>query len=136
LISAFSVRLGPGIRVRTEVPIGDARDQRAWDQTVSDAVDTVAVEHETRLTDAQALARRVTLKSRDSGIERVLLVLADTKANRTAVAGAREILRPLFPLDAADVLAALSGGRLPRAGGIVFIRVPAAGRQQRRSTAA
>ena len=135
LISAFSDRLGPGLRVRTEVPVADGRDQRAWDQTVSDRMDTAAVEHETRLTDAQALARRIALKSRDSGIHRVILVLADTRANRNAVAGAREVLRPLFPLDGAEVLAALSAGRLPRASGIVFIRVPAAGRQQGRSTA-
>ena len=128
LISAFSLRLGPGLRVRTEVPVGDRSDQRAWDHTVSDRADTAAVEFETRLTDVQALARRVALKSRDSGIERVLLVLADTRANRSAVAEAREVLRPLFPLDGADVLAALGAGRVPRASGIAFIRVPAAGR--------
>ena len=136
LISAFSLRLGPGLRVRTEVPIGDGRDQRAWDQTVSDRADTAAVELETRMTDAQALARRVVLKSRDSGIHRVLLVLSDTRANRNAVAGARDLLRPLFPLDTAEVLATLDAGRVPRASGIAFIRVPTVGRQQGRSTPA
>jgi transcriptional regulator with XRE-family HTH domain len=136
LINAFNLRLGPGLRVRTEVPIADERDQRAWDQTISDRADTAAVELETRLTDAQALVRRVALKSRDSGIHRVLLVLTDTRGNRNAVAGAREVLRSLFPLESAEILAILRAGRLPPAGGIFFIRVRAAGRQLGRSTAA
>jgi hypothetical protein len=86
--------------------------------------------------DAQALARRTTLKSRDSGIDRVILVLADTRANRRAVAAADPVLRPVFPLDSSMVLTALRNGRLPSLGGIVFLRSVAVGRQQERSTAA
>jgi transcriptional regulator with XRE-family HTH domain len=136
LVNAFRPRIGPGLRVRTEVPVGDGLDRRAWDQTVSDRMDTAAIEFETRMTDAQAFARRVALKSRDSGIQCVVLVLADTRANRNAVAGAREVLRPLFPLDSAEILATLGAGRVPKAGGIAFIRVRAAGRQLGRSSAA
>ena len=40
------------------------------------------------------------------------------------------MLRPRFPLEASDVLAALAKGTLPRAGGIVFVRMVAARRQQ------
>ena len=124
LFSLIRDRMGPGLAVRTEVPIGDGRDQRAWDATIDDRRAVAAIELESRLTDAQALARRIGLKCRDGGIDRVILVLNDTKANRRAVAAAREMLRTLFPLDAAEVLHELAGGRVPRAGGIVFVRAP------------
>jgi transcriptional regulator with XRE-family HTH domain len=136
LTAAFRARLGAALRVRTEVPVGDRLDQRAWDQTIIDSDGIAAVEIETRLTDAQALARRTTLKSRDSGIDRVILVLADTRANRQAAAAAEQVLRPVFPLDSSTVLTALGKGRLPSLGGIVFLRSLAVGRQQGRSTAA
>ena len=72
----------PGCVVRTEVPIGRERDLRAWDVTTTDLRATAAAEFETRLTDAQALTRRVTLKCRDSGIAVVILVVSDTANNR------------------------------------------------------
>ena len=136
LTAAFRARLGTALHVRSEVPIGDGRDQRAWDQTLTNRDDTAAVEFETRLIDAQALARRTALKSRDSGIDRVILVFADTRANRRAVASAEAVLHPLFPLDSATVLGALRAGRLPTHGGIIFLRPIAVGRQQRRRSAA
>ncbi len=122
LAALVQARLGPGLTVRTEVPIGDDRDQRAWDETIADAEGLAAIELESRLTDAQALVRRVNLKRRDSGIDRVILVLNDTNGNRRAVLAARDTLLPTFPLEPSDVLSALSTGRVPRAGGIVFLR--------------
>jgi transcriptional regulator with XRE-family HTH domain len=122
LIAAFRARLGGGLVVRTEVPIGRERDLRAWDVTTTDRRATAAAEFETRLTDAQALTRRVTLKCRDSGIAIVILVVSDTANNRDAVASARAYLRPLFPLDSNAILRALGAGRVPDAGGIVFVR--------------
>ena len=103
---------------------------------MSDLEGTAAAEFETRLIDDQAIVRRMTLKSRDSGIDRVILVLADTRSNRSAAAAAEAVLRPVFPLDSSAVLAALREGRLPAQGGIVFLRPVAVGRQQRRITAA
>jgi transcriptional regulator with XRE-family HTH domain len=135
LIASFGAHLGEQLRVRMEVPIGHAPDQRSWDQTLFDGEATAATEFETRLHDAQALMRGVTLKMRDGRMDRVLLVVADTKTNRRAVAAAADALRPLFPLETAEVLSALRDGRVPRAGGIVFLRPLAVGRQQRRSTA-
>lgn len=124
LFSLIRDRLGPGLAIRTEVPIGDGRDQRAWDVTIDDRRAIAAIELESRFTDAQALARRIALKCRDSGIDRVILVLNDTTANRNAITAAREMLRSLFPLDAGQVLHELVAGRVPRAGGIVFVRAP------------
>jgi len=122
LQAEFLARLVGRFEIRNEVPIGDGRDQRAWDTTISIEDETAAVEYESRLTDAQAFVRRSTLKCRDSGIDRVIVVLNDTNSNRRAVLAAREYLRPLFPLEPSEVLASLRAGRLPTAGGIVFIR--------------
>ena len=122
LMSAFRAQLGAGLVVRSEVPIGHPGDLRAWDLTATDRHDTAAAEFETRLTDAQALARRVTLKCRDSGIPIVILVVSETAHNRDAIAAARSYLRPLFPLDSTAILKALREGRVPDSGGILFLR--------------
>jgi hypothetical protein len=72
LLGRFQARLGPGLRWRTEVPIGAAsvegpRDFRAWDAVVSGAGWTIGVEAETHVRDLQALERRLALKQRDGG---------------------------------------------------------------------
>ena len=74
-----------------------------------------------RLTDAQAVDRRLALKRRDSDLELVLLLLPDTHWNRATLAADREVLRANFPLDTRAVMAAVSGGRAPRASGIVVL---------------
>ena len=122
LLRAFQGVLGSSLAVRVEVPVGDRRDQRAWDMAVSDGSGWVAVELETRITDVQALSRRVSLKARDGGIGVVVLVVLDTRSNRDAVYAGRDALRPLFPLDPGAILGGLRAGRLPPAGGLVFLR--------------
>lgn len=82
LLDGFATIPGPGIDLRTEVLIGDARDQRAWDAVLTDTTGArAAAEFETRVFDAQAMLRRIALKRRDSGIETVILVIGDTRAN-------------------------------------------------------
>jgi hypothetical protein len=104
------------------VPIGDERDRRAWDATVEDGRSLAGVELESRLTDAQALVRRVHLKARDAGVGTVILALTDTKGNRRAAAAAEPLLRTAFPADAVEVLTALRSGRLPNAGAVLLLR--------------
>jgi transcriptional regulator with XRE-family HTH domain len=83
LSDALRALLGPGFVVRAEVPIGDPRDLRAWDLTVADVTGaTCGIEFETRFLDAQDQLRRLTRKMADGGLDRVLLVIADTRANR------------------------------------------------------
>jgi transcriptional regulator with XRE-family HTH domain len=107
---------------RTEVRLPIPGDRRAWDAVIRFAErQLVAVEAETRLRDAQAVQRRVALKKRDGGIDRVILLLSDTKANRLALAAAREDLRSQFPLDSRAILAAIRAGRAPDADGIVLL---------------
>lgn len=114
--------LGPGIDLRTEVLIGEARDQRAWDAVVTDrAGKRAAVELETRIVDVQAMLRRIALKRRDGGIETVILVIADTRANRSAAWAARTAIAADYPLDETAIRASLIAGRVPPASGLLFV---------------
>ena len=57
------------------------------------------------------MQRRVMVKLRDDGVVRhVFLVIADTRANRLALAAARAVLSTDFPLDTRQVLASLAAG--------------------------
>ncbi len=79
------------------------------------------IEAFSRLADAQAQLRAVHIKARDMGIERVVIVIAGTHANRRALAEASHVLASDFPLDTRAVLAALSKGEDPGANGIVLL---------------
>ncbi|MGH2357541.1 MAG: hypothetical protein ACRDGJ_05955 [Candidatus Limnocylindria bacterium] len=96
-------------------------DLRSIDAVINRPSLHTGFELESRLTDAQALVRRILLKQRDAGLACMILVLADTLANRQAVAAADATLRPAFPLDARRVMAALRAGRTPEANGILFV---------------
>jgi transcriptional regulator with XRE-family HTH domain len=106
---------------RTEVPLSSRGDARAWDAQLSLGGAVIAIEAEMRLADVQALDRRIVLKRRDSGVDLVILLVADTVGNRRAVAAHRESLRASFPLDTRAVLAAIRGGRPPTSSGIVVL---------------
>lgn len=121
LLRRFLAPVGPSLRIRTEVPLSRVGDQRAWDATISDGRETVGVEAETRLRDAQSFERRVALKRRDGEIDRVVIVLADSRANRSALHSIRSTWRTDYPLDTDEILGALTLGRLPPAGGVVVI---------------
>jgi hypothetical protein len=122
LLARFRGRLQAGVQLRTEVPLHGRTDLRAWDAVVDVAGERDAVEAETRIRDGQAMWRRVALKRRDdSTISHIFLLVADTPANRRAIAEIRELLRPDLPLDSRSILSALAKGRCPGAGGIVFL---------------
>jgi hypothetical protein len=104
-----------------EVPVGDGRDFRAWDAEIRGQGWRAHVEAETKLTDGQALLRKLTLKVRDGGRGPLILLVADTRANRSALATLRPALRELLPLDARPILAGLREGREPPDSGIVVL---------------
>ncbi len=81
----------------------------------------IGFEAETRLGDIQAVERKVVLKKRDAQLDRMVLVVADTRWNRGAIAQHREALRGSFPLDTRAVLVSLVAGRPPDADGIVIL---------------
>jgi len=106
-------RIGDAWRWRLEVPLGLPGDARAWDAVLELNDHWVGVEAETRLHDLQALLRRLETKARDCGSADVILVLADTRHNRAAVAAAGTLLRAAFPTAPAGAWAALRRGESP-----------------------
>ena len=121
MFAAFRSLLGPGLRLRAEVPVAES-DLRAWDGMVADTHAEAAVELESRVSDAQALARRVTLKKRDSGIDRVILVVLDSRTNRLALRDAMPMLETVFPLPDRAIRRALAAGAVPSASGILLLQ--------------
>ena len=106
---------------RTEVPVAGRGDPRAWDAQFRLGRVTIAIEAEMRLSDLQALDRRIALKRRDANLVLVILLVADTVGNRRALAIHRESLRSSFPLDTRAVLAAVRGGNAPTSSGVVVL---------------
>jgi transcriptional regulator with XRE-family HTH domain len=127
VIERLRSHIPPSVTVRLEVPLPIVGDRRAWDVWLGGLVDEVGrtrgipVDVETRIADAQAQLRRITLKLRDAGEDDVLLVVADTPANRRAVAPTWNVLSGLFPVSARKALAALALGRYPGGSSLVFI---------------
>jgi transcriptional regulator with XRE-family HTH domain len=121
LLVRFRRRLDPSLLVRTEVPVRLAGDVRSWDLSIEGTTWSIRVDAETRLYDIQAQTRRLELKRRDDRIDVVVLLVADTNANRRILREWRVLLRGGFPLDTRAVLAALASGRRPNASGIVLI---------------
>ena len=124
LLGRLRARLPKHLLFRTEVPLPSIGDQRAWDASIGRLVgiaDVLPVEAETRLVDGQAQFRRIALKLRDSGLEHVLVVLADTRRNRDVLRSAASILVGDFPVSPRRALAALSAGHHPGGSAIVLI---------------
>lgn len=120
LIERLRVRVSTILRWRTEVPIPIAGDLRSADIVITGSSFGVLGEAETRLFDVQALERRIGAKQRDLGLERVILLLADTATNRRAAARIPELARR-FPVSARTCLQALAEGRDPGGDAIVFL---------------
>ena len=108
LLERLRRHLHPRLGWRAEVPLPIAGDRRAWDAVISGPSWSVAVEAETRLSDLQALLRRLELKRRDGGIEHLILLLADTRTNRSALRAARPTIEAAFPVPQASVIASLA----------------------------
>jgi hypothetical protein len=121
LLERLHRELPEGTHWRTEVALARRGDPRAWDAQCRLTGVTIAIEAEMRLSDLQAVDRRIALKLRDSDVSIVILLVADTVGNRRALAAHRESLRSSFPLDTRAVLAALRDGRAPASSGIVVI---------------
>jgi len=120
LTARFRPRLHPIWGWTTEMLVGTHGDLRAWDIYLS-GPGTVGVDAETRLYDIQAVQRRCEAKARDSGVDRVVLLVARSRHNVRVLKEHREALRSTFPLDTRLVLAALGEGRLPDESGIVLL---------------
>lgn len=116
LIDRLRKRLGPTVRLRTEVPIPISGDLRSGDAVVAvvsaDGLADILIEAETHLDDIQLVERRGAAKQRDLGARRFVLLVADTKHNREVIERHPE-LRERFPVGARTALAALARGQDP-----------------------
>jgi hypothetical protein len=112
LIGRLHVRLNVGLQWRTEVGLPIDGDLRAWDAVIGGVGWEVAVEAESVLDDLQALERRLTLKIRDGRVEKLLLLVGDTRRNRRALDASPGAFGD-FDRDARTTLARLARGQLP-----------------------
>jgi transcriptional regulator with XRE-family HTH domain len=123
LIRRFQARLAPSLALRAEVPLPAPGDLRAWDAWISGFVDGdgVPLEADTRVADQQARLRRIASKMRDAGVEHLIWVVADTRANRAAIDAAGTIIREDFPVGARAALRALGAGRHPGGSALILL---------------
>ncbi len=127
LLARFRARLHPSLTFRTEVPLPVENDLRAWDGVVGglrgphEGLEFLPTEAETRIHDVQAQFRRIELKVRDSRFEHVIVVIADTPANRSAIDTARSVLADRFPISARRALVALGRGEHPGGSALIFL---------------
>jgi transcriptional regulator with XRE-family HTH domain len=123
LLARLRNRIHPALSFRTEVGLPIIGDQRAWDAMIGGLrglEGQLPLDADTRLVDSQAQIRRIMLKLRDSGFGSVLWVLADTRANRDAVATGALTILPDFPVSARGALRALAEGEHPGGSALVF----------------
>jgi transcriptional regulator with XRE-family HTH domain len=125
LVSRLRERCHRSLTFQTEVPFSRPGDLRAWDAVVSGAGPTgrwrCAVEAETRPTDIQALDRKLALKERDGGADRLILLLSNTRHNRAFVHGPFDSLRGRFPLDGRRALELLAAGVDPGGNAVILL---------------
>ncbi len=112
----------PDIKWRFEVPLEIPGDRRAWDAVGLGRTCRFGAEAETAPNDVQALQRKVALKKRDdSRVQRVIVVLANTRQNRAFLGQHRATLETNFPVAPKAMLAAISGGSDPGGDGILLL---------------
>lgn len=121
LLRRFRSRIGALWRWSYEVVVPLPGDRRAADAVIRCGSVVVMIEAFTRLADAQAQFRALLIKARDMGLDRIVIVVADTHANRAALTVAADVVAANFPISTRSTLAALRAGRDPGANGIAFI---------------
>jgi transcriptional regulator with XRE-family HTH domain len=104
---------------RTEVPLppnSEHTEMRAWDAMIFGVDCRSAAELEVRISDGQALERRVNLKRRDDPTDRFLLLVADTRRNRRVLSEHPGLFPDLPRVRLSRVIAALEAGQHPPSG--------------------
>lgn len=113
LLSRIRALLPDGAPWQTEVPLPRHGDKRAWDAMTRLWNLRTGIEAELRPSDLQALARKIALKRRDGGVDRMFLILADTRHNRALLRLVGDELRVAFPLQGSAARAALRANADP-----------------------
>jgi len=108
-------------RIAFEVPLSIRDDQRAWDAVATVGRLRIGIEAENRLTDLQSLLRRLSMKQRDGGVDRLVLLVRGTHLNRSIAREFASPLREAFPIPAPQALSALADGRDPGGDAVIFL---------------
>jgi transcriptional regulator with XRE-family HTH domain len=120
LLERFRSRIDTGWRWGTEVPLPNPGDLRAWDALISRPGLRIGVDAETRARDGQELERRFALKERDGGVDHVIMLLSDTRANRSFVRERAASLSARFPIAGSAARRALTEGRDPGGNAVIL----------------
>jgi hypothetical protein len=102
------------------VPIPIVGDPRSGDGLISGEFGDALVEAETHLGDLQAVERQIAAKGRDLGVDRLILLVADTRHNRAVLAAHPEI-RERFPIETRACLMQLRRGLDPEGDCLVVL---------------
>jgi hypothetical protein len=121
LLERLRAAIGDALGWQTEVPLPNPGDRRAWDALIRVARVRVGVEAETRGRDSQDLQRRLSLKRRDGGVDHVILLLADTRHNRSFLRAAGQGLLGDFPVPGPVALERLAAGQDPQGSSIILL---------------
>ena len=121
LLDRLRVQCHRSVVWRTEVPFPIAGDLRAWDATAICPSFRAGVEAETRLRDVQALERRLALKERDGGMDRLILLVLDSRSNRDALRLHQDQLETRFRVSGVRALELLRAGVDPGGNAIVVL---------------
>ena len=121
LLERFRMRLPVVAGWSTEVPFPNAGDLRAWDALIRVATVRIGVEAETRGRDSQALQRKLALKRRDGNVDHIILLMADTRHNRSFLHAAGDGFLRDFPVPGRTALARLERGEDPGGSSIILL---------------
>jgi transcriptional regulator with XRE-family HTH domain len=119
LIRRFRAEVGELGKWAFEVPIPRSGDQRALDAVLTVAGGRIGLEFYTRLADVQAQLRAANLKNRDAELDRLVVVVQATRANRRALREAGSVLAD-FPGSGRRLLTALAAGEVPATDGVIL----------------
>lgn len=120
LIRRFRAQLARAWQVTAEMPLPGAGDRRSWDLGLRLVGQRVGVEAETAIRDIQRLVRHTRERESDGGMDEVVLLLADTRRNRSLLPGLLEALGERFQTSPRSILKALREG-LPLPGSGVIL---------------
>jgi transcriptional regulator with XRE-family HTH domain len=120
LLRRFRERIGPAWSWRLEVPMPLSGDRRAVDAVITAGTQQCVVEAVVRLVDLQAQLRAMRLKTRDLGIERLVVVVAATHVNRRVLGGAADVAGLSLPVGGRAALRSLRAGRVPDGDALIF----------------
>ena len=120
LLNRFRALLAGTIRVVAEALLPNIGDRRSWDLLLRIGRQLVGVEAETKVRDVQLTVRKVRGRERDGGADEIVLLLADTRANRAVVDDLLTALGPRFATPPRQLRAALRTGRPIPGSGILL----------------